>query len=383
MNIFESLENLPISEKCFNDIMDMVEEYIQERDDENFEAAQDRRDRNKWKVYDKTSCVFYNCKGGKRGAQKEAKRLNTEIPGKPTIDPFYESFDLLEDIIDMIHKKYKWGAPEYGENGGVDLEDKIRAIQAQEQKEAQEREGVKPQDKRTKNLKGLIKHGSRQVAQWMKAESGKPVKSDPVKPYVFFDGNKKKVSEACFDEIMGMVEEYINENIYDAIDKKYGEGRNITLRKKAIDNAKKEYSAAFKRDADSSGSSDPEERMKSAMKINRAHKRLGNGNSIHLDQERKLNEPKLKPVEGEVGKAIVKGNDEFDKAHKEAVSASRLSRKADKKVKGAFDDGGYMTDKFNNPKDADKAWDTAQELAGKKHTAMQKLSDVNKKQKQN
>lgn len=32
MNIFENLENLAISEECFNDIMDIVEEIISERD---------------------------------------------------------------------------------------------------------------------------------------------------------------------------------------------------------------------------------------------------------------------------------------------------------------------------------------------------------------
>ena len=33
MDIFESLENLSISEECFNEIMNMIEEYINELDD--------------------------------------------------------------------------------------------------------------------------------------------------------------------------------------------------------------------------------------------------------------------------------------------------------------------------------------------------------------
>ena len=198
MNIFESLENLNVSEECFDEIMGLVEEILSEED--NYEAAQDRRDRNKWKVYDKTSCVFYDCKGGKRGAQKEAKRLNTVIPTKPKIDLSYESFNnisnVLEGIIDTIHKKYKYGAPEYYENGGSDLEDKARAASDKEGKEAEEREGRKGKDIRekrvmTKNLKGDLKNHDRKMKQWMKADSGKaPVKSDPWEPVVL-NGSKK------------------------------------------------------------------------------------------------------------------------------------------------------------------------------------------------
>ena len=35
MNIFESLENLNVSEECFNDIMDIVEEILSEKDSLN------------------------------------------------------------------------------------------------------------------------------------------------------------------------------------------------------------------------------------------------------------------------------------------------------------------------------------------------------------
>lgn len=196
MDIFKSLENLNVSEECFDEIMDIVEELLSEED--NYEAAQDRRDRNKWKVYDKTSCVFYDCKGGKRGAQEEAKRLNTVIPTKPKIDLTYESFsnisNVLEGIIDTIHKKYKYGAPEYYENGGSDLEDKVRTASDKEYREAQEREGAKKvHSKRveTKNLKGELKNHDRKMKQWMKADSGKaPVKSDPWEPVVL-NGSKK------------------------------------------------------------------------------------------------------------------------------------------------------------------------------------------------
>ena len=42
MNIFESLENLNVSEECFNDIVGIVEEIINERNKEN------RKARRKW-----------------------------------------------------------------------------------------------------------------------------------------------------------------------------------------------------------------------------------------------------------------------------------------------------------------------------------------------
>jgi hypothetical protein len=227
MDIFESLENLNVSEECFDEIMGLVEEILSEED--VYEPAQDRRDRNKWKVYDKTSCVFYDCKGGKRGAQKEAKRLNTVIPAKPKIDLSYESFDdisnILEEIIDTIHKKYKYGAPEYYENGGSDLEDKARAASDKEGKEAEEREGRKGKDIRekrvmTKNLKGELKNFDRKMKQWYKATSDKvPVKTSH-EPVVFFDGNKKKVSESLYNEIADLVEELIIERNQENREKK-------------------------------------------------------------------------------------------------------------------------------------------------------------------
>ena len=116
MGIFESLENLNVSEECFDDIMDIVEAQLSEAED-NYEAAQDRHDRNKWKIYDKTSCVYYDCKGGKRGAQKEAKRLNTAIPTKPQIDLTYEGIiDIVGALLSEEHNTLYTGHPVKDEN---------------------------------------------------------------------------------------------------------------------------------------------------------------------------------------------------------------------------------------------------------------------------
>ena len=168
MNIFESLENLNVSEKCFEDIIKLVEEYVTTSGPE-FEPA---KYKNKWSVYSKTSCTYEPVKGGRRGAEKRCKELNAICTDKPRIDLSYESLQLLEDIIDTIHKNYKYGAPEYGENGGCDLEDKAREVSDKEYKQAQEREGkekVYQKRTKTKNKVGDLKTQMRHLQQWYKA----------------------------------------------------------------------------------------------------------------------------------------------------------------------------------------------------------------------
>ena len=45
MDIFESLENLPVSEACFNDVINLVEEYINELKEETVDKAREERTR--------------------------------------------------------------------------------------------------------------------------------------------------------------------------------------------------------------------------------------------------------------------------------------------------------------------------------------------------
>lgn len=47
MNIFESLENLPVSEECFDDIMGLVEEFINELDKETIKSFIKKRGEQK------------------------------------------------------------------------------------------------------------------------------------------------------------------------------------------------------------------------------------------------------------------------------------------------------------------------------------------------
>ena len=46
MDIFESLENLNVSEECFNDIVGLVEEYINELDKSTIQSYISKRDEN-------------------------------------------------------------------------------------------------------------------------------------------------------------------------------------------------------------------------------------------------------------------------------------------------------------------------------------------------
>lgn len=98
MNIFESLENLNVSEECFDEILNMVEELLSE-DTGNWEPA---KYKNKWSVYDKTSCVYYPTKGGRKGAEKRCKELNTKYPEKPRIDLSYENLQVSKEYINSI-----------------------------------------------------------------------------------------------------------------------------------------------------------------------------------------------------------------------------------------------------------------------------------------
>lgn len=102
MSIFESLENLSVSEACFEDIIKLVEEYVTTSGPE-FEPA---KYKNKWSVYSKSSCTYEPVKGGRRGAEKRCKELNAICTDKPRIDLSYES---LEDIIGIIKEMLNEG----------------------------------------------------------------------------------------------------------------------------------------------------------------------------------------------------------------------------------------------------------------------------------
>ena len=60
MDIFESLENLNISEECFNDIMDIVEEIISERDAFTRPRAAKNSIEGRTKKYNDSYDKYYN-----------------------------------------------------------------------------------------------------------------------------------------------------------------------------------------------------------------------------------------------------------------------------------------------------------------------------------
>ena len=87
--------------------LDVIESIIKEiiSEEENWEPA---KYKNKWHVYDKTSCTYNAVKGGKKGAEKKAKELNTAYPEqKAKVDPFYEALDTIEEIKNVAEGLFK------------------------------------------------------------------------------------------------------------------------------------------------------------------------------------------------------------------------------------------------------------------------------------
>ena len=87
--------------------LDVIESIIKEiiSEEENWEPA---KYKNKWHVYDKTSCTYSAVKGGKKGAEKKAKELNTAYPEqKAKVDPFYEALDTIEEIKNVAEGLFK------------------------------------------------------------------------------------------------------------------------------------------------------------------------------------------------------------------------------------------------------------------------------------
>lgn len=87
--------------------LDVIENIIKEiiSEEENWEPA---KYKNKWHVYDKASCTYSAVKGGKKGAEKKAKELNTAYPEqKVKVDPFYEALDVIEEIKNVAEGLFK------------------------------------------------------------------------------------------------------------------------------------------------------------------------------------------------------------------------------------------------------------------------------------
>lgn len=87
--------------------LDIIESIIKEiiSEEENWEPA---KYKNKWHVYDKTSCTYSAVKGGKKGAEKKAKELNTAYPEqKAKVDPFYEALDTIKEIKNVAEGLFK------------------------------------------------------------------------------------------------------------------------------------------------------------------------------------------------------------------------------------------------------------------------------------
>lgn len=82
MNIFESLENLNVSEECFDEIMGLVEEYISETSNEKAHAASEeshKRYNNARNAYDTTKTMIDRNKKNKFFSAEEIKELKDKL----------------------------------------------------------------------------------------------------------------------------------------------------------------------------------------------------------------------------------------------------------------------------------------------------------------
>lgn len=92
MNIFESLENLNVSEECFDDIMDIVEEIISEgyNLDDVVKRARDKGRISDLKDKELSKKALEVESSYSRPSKKQAKMENNNIPGRSTSDLIYK-----------------------------------------------------------------------------------------------------------------------------------------------------------------------------------------------------------------------------------------------------------------------------------------------------
>ena len=103
MDIFESLEQLNVSEECFNEILDMVEELLNEKkfDDEDVEYG--------FKVVRKNALANPNSTGG-RYTQKDIRKARKEYAEMLKAPKVFEAF---QEIWEMRKAKAEYDSKGY------------------------------------------------------------------------------------------------------------------------------------------------------------------------------------------------------------------------------------------------------------------------------
>lgn len=111
MSIFENLENLNVSEKCFNDIMGIVEEVINELRDNTVDACTQKRLKNRAEAfYDyMENPSDENWKNYKKAEAKSVKNTGLSInrDNRHGVINTVKSGRISKEVIDKNPEKYK------------------------------------------------------------------------------------------------------------------------------------------------------------------------------------------------------------------------------------------------------------------------------------
>ena len=203
MNIFESLENLQVSECCFDEIMGMVEEVINE--DILSAIHKYKTKQSKDKLIDKA--LDNQGKELKAAAKREQRPEDGDpIPYEGALGKHGYTYD--QGFHKSANRIKERRNPENKQAKNIMSKGvaKIRAAEAS--KEAMEDKGKSlgtnyANKEKVKLANKLMKQGEKEFGQGIAQLQATTYPANVLK--------KLKVSEACFNDIMDMVEELINE----------------------------------------------------------------------------------------------------------------------------------------------------------------------------
>ena len=179
MGIFESLENLDVSEECFEDILDIVEEIIDETKKANKEAHQDA-------IFKKLNPHGEYVMIRRRSNPNNIKNLSNV--GRAVLGGKGGVAHTMKDYRQVVYTDSPENAPSYDSETGH----KVRSGEAEE-------------------VRALLGRDDK-----FSNSPTEPSKSNKVaKKYLEYKkalkNAKNEMSEACFDEILAITEEIINE----------------------------------------------------------------------------------------------------------------------------------------------------------------------------
>lgn len=120
MDIFESLEDLQVSEDCFDEILDIVEEYINELNDETIDSLVNKRRGNLAKAIRKRDEI-----GKKHGKTFGVARGNLSKEEKTAIKDVQDAEKAWHKTRDAVEKRNKRGLSESCFNDIMDMVEEL------------------------------------------------------------------------------------------------------------------------------------------------------------------------------------------------------------------------------------------------------------------